>query len=308
MTVSRNLIQAERLLPGVVVFSFGRDYQGNQGIESFARAYGLPSPPPTFIAVAPREEYHEQYYIYRAPGDWQPGLQRFPLGRSALSIWTSHSQSFPGALTKSQTTAHAPGNLLTTIPEIPGPQEIPELSPEWLHALAEKGLRAKEGAASPQSRGHSPTTQRSRVVVGATAVVALVVGFVLWQGGAFGKDGQTEAQNSSNYSTYESTDSALMRKLKAAGITESLVQHLQTTAAATNYGIRRDVPLERKLLEELAYVMVLACADIADGSMTWQESIETDISTGANRRDAETMNRFLRTFYCPAVDYAAVPN
>ncbi|NMM83331.1 hypothetical protein B2J88_02990 [Rhodococcus sp. SRB_17] len=146
------------------------------------------------------------------------------------------------------------------------------------------------------------------MVVGATAVVALVVGFVLWQGGAFGKDGQTEPQNSSNYSTYESTDSALMRKLKAAGITESLVQQLQATAAATNYGIRRDVPLERKPLEELAYVMVLACADIADGSMTWQESIETDIGTGANRRDAETMNRFLRTSYCPAVDYAAVPN
>ncbi|PBC35758.1 hypothetical protein CJ178_30255 [Rhodococcus sp. ACPA4] len=318
MTLSHNLIQAQRLRPGVVVFSCGRDVQGNQGIECFARAYGLPVPPRTFIAVAPREEYHEQYYIYSAPEDWRPGRERFPLGRSALSIWASHSLSFPGALTNSQTTAYAPGNLLATIPEIPGPQEIPALPLEWLHALADKDLRAKHDAASPQPLRHSSAAQRFRVVAAAAALVALIAGLVLWQGGAFGKDDATTAQHglsasttgqaSSDYSTYESTDSSLMRKLKAIGITESLVQQLQTTASATDYGLRRNVPLEREALEELAYVMVWACVDIADGTMSWQESIEADMSTGASSRDAETMNRFLRTSYCPSIDYAAVPN
>ncbi|MDV8015714.1 hypothetical protein R4P70_30800 [Rhodococcus sp. IEGM 1241] len=318
MALSHNLIQTERLRPGVVVFSFGRDFQGSQGIESFAHAYGLPIPPPTFIAVAPREEYHEQYIIHSAPEDWRPGRERFPLGRSALTIWTSHSPSFPGALTKSQTTAYAPEKLLATIPEIPGPQEIPALPLEWLHALADKDLRAKDDAVSPQPLRHSSAAQRSRVVAGVAALVALIVGFVLWQGGAFDKDDATAVQHGpsasmtgqipSDYSTYESTDSSSMRELKAVGITESLVQQLQTTASATNYGLRRNVPLEREALEELAYVMVWACVDIADGTMTWQESIEADMSTGANRRDAETMNRFLRTSYCPSIDYAAVPN
>ena len=83
-----------------------------------------------------------------------------------------------------------------------------------------------------------------------------------------------------NYSTYTPTVSALTRELNDAGIAESLIQQLQTTASATNYGLQHSIHLDRENLEGLAYVMILACADIADGTMTLQESVDVDISTG----------------------------
>lgn len=323
MAVSHNLIEAGQLVPGTVVLSCGRDFHGTQGIESFARAYGLSSPPPTYVAVAPREEYHEQYFVYSVPEGWQPGRPQFPLGRSALSIWTSQSPSIPAALSNPQTTAYAPKKLEATIPELPRPGMLPELPPDWLHALTDEALRAKNDSASPRPVESALLKPPPRVLGGLIALTLLLVGFVLWQGGAFDPANTpaarehtepstsmstTEAGGTENYSTSTPTASALTRELNAVGITESLIQQLQTTASATNYGLRRNVPLERENLEDLAYVMILACADIAVGTMTWQESVDADIGTGASRRDAETMNRFLRTSYCPAIDYAALPN
>lgn len=160
-------------------------------------------------------------------------------------------------------------------------------------------------------------------MAGLLALIVLLAGGVLWLGGAFDSADTPEVRVRTDPSTSMAAgagvgaplssssvppDSALMRELRGAGITESLLQQLQTTASTTNYGLQRNVPLEREALEELAYVMILACADVADGTMTWQESVDADMSTGASRRDAEAMNRFLRTVYCPAVDFAAVPN
>lgn len=320
MTVSHNLIDAGQLVPGTVVLSCGRDFQGTQGIESFARAYGLSSPPRTYLAVAPREEYHEQYFVYSIPEGWQPGRPQFPLGRSALSIWTSQSPSIPAALRNPQATAYAPEKLEARIPEIPRPHMLPELPPDWLQALTDEALRAKNDLASPHGVEHVLLKRSPRVMVGLIALTVLLVGFALWRGGAFDAASEPAARErnepsmptteggAENYSTYTPAVSALTRELNAAGITESLIQQLQTTASATNYGLRRNVPLERENLENLAYVMILACADIADGTMTWQDSVDADMGTGASRRDAETMNRFLRTSYCPAIDYAALPN
>lgn len=310
-------------MPGTVVLSCGRDFQSTQGIESFARAYGLSSPPPTYLAVAPREEYHEQYFVYSVPEDWQPGRPQFPLGRSALSIWTSQSPSIPAALSSPQTSAYAPEKLEATIPEIPRTRMLPELPPDWLHALTDEALRAKNDLASPRPAERALLKPPPRVMLGVIALTVLLVGFVLWQGGAFGAANTPTAREhteppmsmstiegagAENSSTSTPTASALTQDLNAAGITESLIQQLQITASATNYGLRRNVPLERENLEELAYVMILACADVAAGTMTWEESVDADISTGASRRDAETMNRFLRISYCPAIDYASVPN
>lgn len=142
-------------MPGTVVLSCGRDFQGTQGIESFARAYGLSSQPPTYVAVALREEYHEQYFVYSVPEDRQPGRLQFPLGRSALSIWTSQSPSIPAALSSPQMTAYAPEKLTgspiseATIPEMPRPRTLPELPPDWLQALTGEALRAENDLAAP---------------------------------------------------------------------------------------------------------------------------------------------------------------
>ncbi|MBF6072309.1 hypothetical protein [Nocardia farcinica] len=94
-------------------------------------------------------------------------------------------------------------------------------------------------------------------------------------------------------------DDSLAEELSAAGVGESLLMRLHLVAMETNYGIARNVPLERDLLEGLAFVMVLFCRDVAAGVETWAGSIER--ATGVTREDAIEMHRFLRTEYCPSV-------
>ncbi|MFC8383744.1 hypothetical protein [Nocardia sp. NPDC057272] len=89
--------------------------------------------------------------------------------------------------------------------------------------------------------------------------------------------------------------------LVEAGVTEELLQQLHTVASSTNYGLKRDAPIPRDILQAVGMTMVDRCREIASGAETWERAVELDISTGATRSDSTDMNRFLRTIFCPAV-------
>lgn len=68
------------------------------------------------------------------------------------------------------------------------------------------------------------------------------------------------------------------------------------------YEWSRTGPLPWDAAQDVAYVFVLRCDDVAAGVLSWPHAQLEDTGDGAAPADAREMNGYLRAIYCPALD------
>ncbi|MFF1555786.1 hypothetical protein ACFVX3_32720 [Rhodococcus erythropolis] len=89
--------------------------------------------------------------------------------------------------------------------------------------------------------------------------------------------------------------------LERAGVTQEMVTALGIVGDETGYGISTSVPMNQEQREDFAYAIVLLCRDIGAGEMSWENSVNEDVFSGAELSDAQRLNDYARTEFCPHV-------
>ncbi|MFC9356552.1 hypothetical protein ACFTZB_08215 [Rhodococcus sp. NPDC057014] len=93
-------------------------------------------------------------------------------------------------------------------------------------------------------------------------------------------------------------DGSIAAALEQAGATPEMVDAMGVVAEETGY---IPAPSDLQQRQEFTYLIVLLCRDISSGATTWENSINEDIFHGAATEDAQRLNDYARTDFCPRV-------
>lgn len=118
----------------------------------------------------------------------------------------------------------------------------------------------------------------------------------------------TVSENSFSPTTSAESDGTMRAALQRAGVTQEMVTALGIVGDETGYGISTSVPMNQEQREDFAYAIVLLCRDIGAGETSWENSVNEDVFSGAELSDAQRLNDYTRTEFCPYVrDEAPAP-
>ncbi len=109
------------------------------------------------------------------------------------------------------------------------------------------------------------------------------------------------SENSFSPITSAESDGTVRAALERAGVTQEMVTALGIVGDETGYGISTSVPMNQKQREDYAYAIVLLCRDIGAGETSWENSVNEDVFSGAGLSDAQRLNDYARTEFCPHV-------
>lgn len=85
-----------------------------------------------------------------------------------------------------------------------------------------------------------------------------------------------------------------------AGVTEWALTRLGDVARNAGY-IPSGAPDPVEATRNFAYMAVLECRDVARGRLTWPQSYQRAVDTGASVKDALVMTQHLQHVFCPDV-------
>lgn len=134
----------------------------------------------------------------------------------------------------------------------------------------------------------------------AAAPAAEVSGASTGAGSASG--GATASQGGSSQ---DASDGSMAAALAAAGVSPSMMDQVGHLADSTGYGLSKSTPLSLAGRQDFAFVTLMVCRDVDQGTLTWPAVVSRDIADGADPADAAEMNSYLEHVYCPQVDYEA---
>ncbi len=80
-----------------------------------------------------------------------------------------------------------------------------------------------------------------------------------------------------------------------------MVAALAVVGDETGYGVSKSTPMNQEQREGFAYAIVLLCREVAAGETTWEQSVSADVFSGAEPADAQRLNDYARTEFCPRV-------
>ncbi|ANQ75588.1 hypothetical protein [Rhodococcus qingshengii] len=111
----------------------------------------------------------------------------------------------------------------------------------------------------------------------------------------------TVSENSFSPITSAGSDGSVRAALERAGVTPGMVTALGIVGDEAGYGISKSVPMNQEQREDFAYAIVLLCRDIGAGETSWENSLNEDLFSGAELSDAQRLNDYARTEFCPLV-------
>lgn len=95
-------------------------------------------------------------------------------------------------------------------------------------------------------------------------------------------------------------DDSIRVALEQAGVSTDMVAALGVVGDETGYGISKSTPMNQEQREGFAYAIMLLCREIAAGETSWEQSVSEDVFSGAERADAQRLNDYARTEFCPS--------
>ena len=111
----------------------------------------------------------------------------------------------------------------------------------------------------------------------------------------------TNSENSFSLTTSAESDGTVRAALERAGVTPGMVTALGIVGDEAGYGISKSAPMNQEQREDFAYAIVLLCRDIGGGETSWENSLNEDLFSGAELSDAQRLNDYARTDFCPLV-------
>lgn len=115
-------------------------------------------------------------------------------------------------------------------------------------------------------------------------------------------------ENSSSPTTSANDVGTVRAAFERAGVTPEMVTALGLVGDETGYGISTSAPMNQEQRENFAYAIVLLCREISAGATSWDSSVNEDVFSGAASSDAQRLNDYARTDFCPHVrDEAPAP-
>lgn len=110
----------------------------------------------------------------------------------------------------------------------------------------------------------------------------------------------TEAGSPTTESSSE-VDTSIQDALAERGVTDDMVRRLGAMADSTGYGYGPGTTLPFDQAQNFAVAVLVTCDQVVARTLTWDQAIRDDMSTGAPAGAAEKMNGYLRDVYCPAL-------
>ncbi|MGY2005295.1 hypothetical protein [Blastococcus sp. SYSU DS1024] len=93
----------------------------------------------------------------------------------------------------------------------------------------------------------------------------------------------------------------LRNYLAGRGVDDSLVRQLGAMADITGYGLSPGNPLPFEQAQGFAVAIIDRCDEVSSGQITWSDAVNEDVGDGAPVSDAQQMNSYLQSTFCPRV-------
>lgn len=84
------------------------------------------------------------------------------------------------------------------------------------------------------------------------------------------------------------------------GLPHDVIVRLGRAADAFGYGLGEGTTLDYEQSTNFAYAVALVCDEWRSGDLTFEDSVEEDVMSGAPPSDARAFNHFLESDFCPA--------
>lgn len=84
------------------------------------------------------------------------------------------------------------------------------------------------------------------------------------------------------------------------GLPHEVIVRLGRTADVFGYGLGPGTALDYEQATNFAYAVSTVCDGWRSGDLTFQDSVDEDVMSGAPPADARGFNRFLESDFCPA--------
>lgn len=84
------------------------------------------------------------------------------------------------------------------------------------------------------------------------------------------------------------------------GLPHDVIVRLGRAADVFGYGLGPGTVLDYEQATDFAYAVSTVCDGWRSGDLTFQDSVDEDVTSGAPASDARAFNRFLESDFCPA--------